>query len=353
MGHSMNTGTTIIPIAGGKGGVGKTLLAANLAIALAKMGNPTIVVDLDLGGSNLHTALGMNNRYPGIGDYFSNPQNNLTDFLVSTQWPLLKFLPGDSQTPFLANLSFAQKFRLVKQLTLLPAKYVLLDIGAGSSYNTLDFFRITANGLLITTPEKPALMNMMSFLKNVQLRTIERAIRKSPDATKLFLEICNAPEIIREMNISSIYRQIHRIDTHASQKIKNIYTRLRPRIIMNMARHPDDLRYLEYIGNALQNKLSLQVDNFGLIFDDPNIRNAVTSGQALTEYAPDDISVLGIFRIARRIVHMWHQKLEDTDSQLRADTRDFYSERQNAERRSYGKITRARVKSVSKDRFGV
>jgi flagellar biosynthesis protein FlhG len=348
----MNTGTTIIPVAGGKGGVGKTLLAANLAIALAKMGNPTIVADLDLGGSNLHTALGLNNRYPGIGDFFSDTKSNLTDFLVPTQWPLLKFLPGDSQTPFLANLSFSQKFKLVKQLTSLPAKYVLLDIGAGSSYNTLDFFRITANGLLITTPEKPALMNMMSFLKNVQLRSIERAIRKSPDAMKLFMDICSSPEVIRDMNISSIYRKIYRIDSHAAQKIQNIYTRLRPRIIMNMARHPDDLHYLEQVSNALHNRLSLQADNFGLIFDDPNVRNAVTSEQALTEYAPNDISALGISRVAKRIVHMWHQKLENTDRKLHADTCKFYSGMQNAEKPSFGKITRTRSRTILNDLFG-
>ena len=49
--------STIIPIASGKGGVGKSFLAANLAIALAKLGKQVIVADLDFGGSNLHTCL--------------------------------------------------------------------------------------------------------------------------------------------------------------------------------------------------------------------------------------------------------------------------------------------------------
>ena len=59
----------IIPIAGGKGGVGKSLLTANLAIALSRMGRRTIAVDLDLGGANLHHFLGVANKYPGIGDF--------------------------------------------------------------------------------------------------------------------------------------------------------------------------------------------------------------------------------------------------------------------------------------------
>ena len=60
---------TIIPIAGGKGGVGKSLFVANLAIALAEAGHSTVAVDMDMGSSNLHTYLGLNNLNPGIGDF--------------------------------------------------------------------------------------------------------------------------------------------------------------------------------------------------------------------------------------------------------------------------------------------
>lgn len=56
----------IIPVASGKGGVGKTFVSANLAIALAEMGHRVIAVDLDLGGSNLHAFFGLSNRYPAI-----------------------------------------------------------------------------------------------------------------------------------------------------------------------------------------------------------------------------------------------------------------------------------------------
>ena len=63
----MEASATIIPIAAGKGGVGKSFLTANLAIAMAQLGRQTIAVDMDLGGSNLHSFLGLPNRHPGIG----------------------------------------------------------------------------------------------------------------------------------------------------------------------------------------------------------------------------------------------------------------------------------------------
>ncbi|MCK7483987.1 MAG: P-loop NTPase [Candidatus Moduliflexus flocculans] len=58
---------TLIPIASGKGGVGKTVLAANLGVCLAALGRTVVLADLDLGGANLHTCLGVKNRNPGIG----------------------------------------------------------------------------------------------------------------------------------------------------------------------------------------------------------------------------------------------------------------------------------------------
>ena len=55
---------TIIPIAGGKGGVGKSLIAANLAIVLARLGHKTIGIDLDLGAANLHSCIGLSGSTP-------------------------------------------------------------------------------------------------------------------------------------------------------------------------------------------------------------------------------------------------------------------------------------------------
>jgi cellulose biosynthesis protein BcsQ len=67
--YPLRSKTTIIPIASGKGGVGKSFLTANLGVVLAEMGHTTVVVDMDLGGSSLHFFLGLSNRFPGIGDF--------------------------------------------------------------------------------------------------------------------------------------------------------------------------------------------------------------------------------------------------------------------------------------------
>jgi flagellar biosynthesis protein FlhG len=86
----MSQPAIIIPVAGGKGGVGKTHITANLALALADQGYATIAVDLDLGNSNLHSLLGLPNQYPGIGDFLRIGQDPLEHFLVQTDHPNLR-----------------------------------------------------------------------------------------------------------------------------------------------------------------------------------------------------------------------------------------------------------------------
>src|ERR1051325_11641020 len=144
--------TTIIPVAGGKGGVGKSFITANLAIALAQRGHRTVAVDLDLGNSNLHSLLGLENCYAGVGDYLKSAMNCLPEqLIVETGIPNLGFIPGDARMPFMANLKVPEKTRLVKFLRSISARYVLLDLSAGTPYNTLDLFRLGSSGIVVTT----------------------------------------------------------------------------------------------------------------------------------------------------------------------------------------------------------
>lgn len=131
----------IIPIASGKGGVGKSLVAANLAIALAQSGKKTVLADLDLGGSNLHLLLGLRGIPFGIGTFFTTPEADFERLLIDTDIENLRFIPGDSEIPGMANLKPAQKKALIRALLALEDTDVLvLDLGAGTSANTVDFF---------------------------------------------------------------------------------------------------------------------------------------------------------------------------------------------------------------------
>ncbi len=323
-------GPVIIPVAGGKGGVGKSLFTANLAIALARLGEPTVAVDLDLGGSNLHTFLGLSNDHPGIGDFLVAREGELPDLLVDTGVPGLRFLPGDGRTPFMANIPFAQKSRLIQSLQSLQARYVLLDLGGGSSFNTLDFFGLAPRGLVITTPELPALMNLLSFLKNLVLRVIAREIARSEPAKEILEAARTAPMRAPAPTVEEMLGQIASLDPEVGQAVAQACRALRPRLVFNMGESAEEIEVARHLETNLAQKLSLELDCFGFVCHDPMVRESIRRRIPLLEAFPESLAARGIGRIAERLVRLWAQPIPDSRERLLADTRQTLAQWQGS-----------------------
>ncbi len=169
----------IYPIAGGKGGIGKSFIAANLGVLLAKQGKKVVLVDLDLGGSNLHTFIGLNKIKTGIHKFLNKSADNLGEVAVPSEIPGLHLISSMDCTVEIANLFAAQKMKIIKALHKMPFDYILLDLGAGTNFNTLDFFLTSNKGLFICTPEPTSIENAFKFIKAVYLRMIKQILKQN------------------------------------------------------------------------------------------------------------------------------------------------------------------------------
>ena len=314
----------IVPIAGGKGGVGKSFLAANLAVALAEMGHRTVVIDLDLGASNLHSFLGLPNEHPGIGDFLRARTAELSDMLVDTTVPNLSFVPGEGRTPFLANIPHAQKLRLISRIKKLRADYVLLDLAAGTTYNTLDFFRLSPRGLLVTVPEYPAIMNMMTFLKNLLLRLLGRSFAKDMRIRALLVSVGKRPIGQTQTTIAELRDEIASIDPAAGDRVAALCREYRPRVLFNLGEHPDEITIAEQIDRGLEDILSLQVDYFGFVFRDPAVRQSVRTRTAPFLHYSDSPTARNVRQIAERIANFWDKSPNDSHQLILRHARDEY-----------------------------
>jgi flagellar biosynthesis protein FlhG len=164
-------------IGGGKGGTGKTFLSAGLAIALSRERGDIVAVDADLGGPNLHTLLGVRENGRDLGNFVRNEVARLEDIARPTSFPGLRLVRGSETMLFLANLNHYRKLRLIRQIKALPANGLIIDLGTGSAFNTLDLF-LTANpGILVVTPEPTAVENAYLFLKSCALRVLRAFAR--------------------------------------------------------------------------------------------------------------------------------------------------------------------------------
>jgi flagellar biosynthesis protein FlhG len=319
---------TIIPIASGKGGVGKSFVSSNLAIALAELGHRVIAVDLDFGGANLHSFLGIPNRYPGIGDFLKARIAELDELLVPSQIPNLQFLPGDGKTPFMANIAHAQKIKLISRLKKLPADYILLDLGAGSSFNTLDFFRLAPHGIMVTSPEPPAVMGMLVFLKNFLLRAIERKMVRHYGVRNMLRDMYKQPMESQTLSIKAVHQKIIDEDPEAGEIAGQVYEYYRPRIVINMGENPDDARMAHKISRTLGEILSVEADYFGFVYKDRAVLSSIRKRESFMLNYRDSLAAENIIRIAQRIEKFWNQPVKDSANLLINNViKDFESHR--------------------------
>src|SRR5512145_19066 len=160
------------PIGGGKGGSGKSFLTSSLGRLSAEMGKKTLMIDLDLGAANLHTLVGVPYPQKGFSDFIRKKVAQLEDTVVPTPFAGLSLISGAHDHFDIANLPYEQKIKTLRAITKLDYDCILLDLGAGTSFNTLDFFLISQNGIFITTPEPTSIENVYRLIRSIYFRQI-------------------------------------------------------------------------------------------------------------------------------------------------------------------------------------
>jgi flagellar biosynthesis protein FlhG len=135
----------IWPIGGGKGGSGKSFLASSLGRLLAKSGKKTLLIDLDLGAANLHTMVDVSLSGKMFFRFYHKKNTCvLEDIVLGTPFPNLFLISGAHDNLDIANLPYDKKIKTLKAISKLKYEYILLDLGAGTAFNTLDFFLASA-----------------------------------------------------------------------------------------------------------------------------------------------------------------------------------------------------------------
>ena len=168
----------IYTIGGGKGGVGKSFITANLGVLCAKLGYRVLLVDLDLGGSNLHTFLGLKDPRVGLHDFLSKRCHSLGDTASPTDIPNLSIICSAHCSLEVPNLFHAQKLKIIRAIKELPYDYILLDLGAGTNFNTLDFFLSSDEGMFVFTPEPTSVENTLRFIKALYYRRLKQVLKQ-------------------------------------------------------------------------------------------------------------------------------------------------------------------------------
>jgi flagellar biosynthesis protein FlhG len=241
----------VIAIVGPKGGVGKSTISANLAIAMAAAGKKTVAVDLDLGGANLHVILGIRNYAYSLDDFILKKIKTLGEALIETEAPNLKIICGGSKIPDIANMPFQQKLKLIGHLLKLDCDVVIIDLAAGSSYNVVDFLFIAQTGLLVTTPEVTSLMKSYGFIKSAIFRLLTFHFKAGHiEKFTALLDKAKDTDANPELNtIEKLLVEAEKIDPGIVESARKKIARFTPSFIINMVQSARDIN----TGTVIQN----------------------------------------------------------------------------------------------------
>lgn len=292
----------IIPVASGKGGVGKSLLSANLAIALGQSGKKVILSDLDLGASNLHLVLGQQAPKQGLGTWLTSGHGDFRDIIVKSDYQNVDFIAGDSEIPGLSTLRAPQKNKLMKAFRNLDADFLVIDLGAGTHQIILDLFLLSPQGIVVTAPAVTATLNGYLFLKNAVFRLMHSSFKSSSPAAKMLAQLKQNAASLQRLYIPRLIEEIRKVDPANADKFERNLKTFHPRLVMNMIEDPKDADRAQRIRNSCKQYLGLDIEHLGIMYRDSLEDRALASRLPVIVYKPQSVLSQAIYRIAEKVI---------------------------------------------------
>lgn len=291
----------IIPVASGKGGVGKSLLSANLAIALGQQGKKVVLVDLDLGASNLHLVIGQKPGAASLGSWFTE-KSDFKDIIQQTDYQNVSFIAGDSQIPDLTSLKHVQKVRLIRNLKNIDTDYIILDLGAGTHQFILDMFLLSPQGIVVSAPAVTATLNGYLFLKNATFRLLYTTFKRGTPGRAYLDNLKKDSATMQKLYIPNLIQFLANCDPANTQIFISRMQQFRPRLVMNMIEDPKDADRAQRIKSSCNQYLGLEIEYLGLMYRDMLQDKALASQLPVVVYKPQSVLGQAIYRIADKII---------------------------------------------------
>lgn len=289
-------------IGGGKGGVGKSLVTANLSLCLALMGYKVVAIDLDLGGANLHTCLGVQIPDKTLSDYLSKKVHHLEELLTPTLNENLQIISGAQDDVGIANLKQMHKTKILNKVRELEADFVLIDLGAGTTFNTLDFFISADQGILTTLPEPTSIENTYRFIKSIYHRKLKMA-EDLLEVGPLIDQAMNA-KITQNNTPAQLINKVIEINPDMGHRLQNEIANLVPKLIINQVRTQADIDIGFSMKIVCKKYFGINLDYVGYLEYDASVWQSVKRRKPLLMEFPNSGLIQNFDRIVHRLLNL-------------------------------------------------
>lgn len=263
----------VVAISSGKGGVGKSTLALNLALVLCKQGKKVLLLDADMGMANLDIMLGVVPKYNLF--HVIQGRKNLHDIIISGP-PGMSIIPGGTGILEIANLPAGDMKKLLVELIKLDSDYdyMILDTGAGISKNVTSFLLAADDVIIVTIPEPTS--------------------------------ITDAYGVLKSMNRASYNGKVYLVVNRVSDESEGIWV-------------------AEKLTIVAQKYLDIEVLSLGYILNDPSVSEGIRRQQPFVEIYPRSRVTHNFKRIAEKLLEAHREKrLDDLQEAKQPGIRNFF-----------------------------
>jgi flagellar biosynthesis protein FlhG len=287
----------VISVASGKGGVGKSVVSVNLALVLARMGKQVVLADLDVGGADAHVMVGLLNPLLTLTDFLNHRIEHLDDLAQRLSIdPNLRIIPGTGDTLATANMTYAQKKRLIRNFQNIRADVIIVDIGAGASYHTLDFFLMADHHITVATPDPTSVLDLYRFIK---LAAIRRVLSMFMMRDVMAEELANRDY----SSVEEVLEVAGKTDESGRAFAETTLRALQPTLVLNRVSGRARVNVLQ-LRKLLKEYVGGDLTLLGEIPEDPAMEQAVRAYVPVVQHAPSSPAAVALAKTADALAQL-------------------------------------------------
>jgi flagellar biosynthesis protein FlhG len=303
----------VVAIAGGKGGVGKSLVAANVGIFLSTLGKRVVLVDGAFGAPNLHMFAGVPRPPRSLSESFAANGPTLAEIAVPTYVPGVKLVAGVSDPPWVAEPGSARVQVIAEQLRQLEADWVVVDLGPGLMSTTLDLFLEADIHLLVAVPDPTSIELMLRFVKAAFLKHLHRLglghLEQATSREPLDHE-GGTPSALE------IYFEAVERDAPELAELKAAILSFSPHLVINSARSKSDMELGRAVASAARRRLGNPIRYLGHLEYDEAVWASTRRRRPLLIEHPETRIAKCFERIARGLLAVQPRAQTSTDGNV-------------------------------------
>ena len=295
----------LIVIAGGRGGAGRSLITANLALCLAKQDRESVVVaDLDPLGTNLHTHLGLEPILTSPGQQFRSSISPVIEQAPNSEVVLVR-----SARPICEPLSAEDRARLLSDAVDLQPRWLIVDAGILPDPFTLELFVNAHHSLVVYTPDPSAVERGHSFLRAALYHHL---IGGSDDTSVIARSLLSADYEDLLSSPDTLARALRHVHAEASREIEDRIRRFRPKVVINQCRTRSDEVSGEEICSVLRRKWRIKPSVLGAVSYHHVVHQSLIDRRPLTLAYPSAPPSLDLERVARTLIRARVAQIESS-----------------------------------------